>query len=208
MKDSFEPNPDVQFHSTHIFSSHQSPLCCKNLRYYIFTQVKSGIILFPLAKWNLILNAFVWGIWYHLIFPDTYYPYPMGLPNFCYHLAIKEMAINGKIRSVSLVVYNYILPRKAGKCNNLPRCGVSSDLTEHMAHLVQAAVWTAGLDDRLTDSGPHNWSVTGKRIYPTLKTALHIIRWSTLHSYSRLFSYKVSAFYRQSYPWRAFINSE
>ena len=77
----------------------------------------------------------------------------MGLPNFCYHLAIKEMAINGKIRLVSLVVYNYILPRKAGKCNNLPRCGVSSDLTEHMAHLVQAAVWTAGLDDRLTDSG-------------------------------------------------------
>ena len=77
----------------------------------------------------------------------------MGLPNFCYHLAIKEMAINGKIRLVSLVVYNYILPRKTGKCNNLPRCGVSSDLTEHMAHLVQAAVWTAGLDDRLTDSG-------------------------------------------------------
>ena len=88
-----------------------------------------------------------------MIFPDTYYPYPMGLPNFCYHLAIKEMAINGKIRLVSLVVYNYILPRKTGKCNNLPRCGVSSDLTEHMAHLVQAAVWTAGLDDRLTDSG-------------------------------------------------------
>ena len=86
-------------------------------------------------------------------FPDTYYPYPMGLPNFCYHLAIKEMAINGKIRLVSLVVYNYILPRKTGKCNNLPRCGVSSDLTEHMAHLVQAAVWTAGLDDRLADSG-------------------------------------------------------
>ena len=28
-----------------------------------------------------------------------------------------------------------------------------SDLTEHMAHLVQAAVWTAGLDDRLADSG-------------------------------------------------------
>ena len=77
----------------------------------------------------------------------------MGLPNFCYHLAIKEMAINDKIRLVSLVVYNYILPRKTGKCNNLPRCGVSSDLTEHMAHLVQAAVWTAGLDDRLTDSG-------------------------------------------------------
>ena len=77
----------------------------------------------------------------------------MGLPNFCYHLAIKEMAINGKIRLVSLVVYNYILPRKTGKCNNLPRCGVSSDLTEHMAHLVQAAVWTAGLDDRLADSG-------------------------------------------------------
>ena len=24
---------------------------------------------------------------------------------------------------------------------------------KHMAHLVQAAVWTAGLDDRLTDSG-------------------------------------------------------
>ena len=88
-----------------------------------------------------------------MIFPDTYYPYPMGLPNFCYHLAIKEMAINGKIRLVSLVVYNYILPRKTGKCNNLPRCGVSSDLTEHMAHLVQAAVWTAGLDDRLADSG-------------------------------------------------------
>ena len=64
-----------------------------------------------------------------MIFPDTYYPYPMGLPNFCYHLAIKEMAINGKIRLVSLVVYNYILPRKTGKCNNLPRCGVSSDLT-------------------------------------------------------------------------------
>ena len=62
-----------------------------------------------------------------MIFPDTYYPYPMGLPNFCYHLAIKEMAINGKIRLVSLVVYNYILPRKTGKCNNLPRCGVSSD---------------------------------------------------------------------------------
>ena len=77
----------------------------------------------------------------------------MGLPNFCYHLAIKEMAINGKIRLVSLVVYNYILPRKTGKCNNLPRCGVSSDLTEHMAHLVQAAVWTAGLDDWLADSG-------------------------------------------------------
>ena len=88
-----------------------------------------------------------------MIFPDTYYPYPMGLPNFCYHLAIKEMAINDKIRLVSLVVYNYILPRKTGKCNNLPRCGVSSDLTEHMAHLVQAAVWTAGLDDRLADSG-------------------------------------------------------
>ena len=52
----------------------------------------------------------------------------MGLPNFCYHLAIKEMAINDKIRLVSLVVYNYILPRKTGKCNNLPRCGVSSDL--------------------------------------------------------------------------------
>ena len=55
-----------------------------------------------------------------MIFPDTYYPYPMGLPNFCYHLAIKEMAINDKIRLVSLVVYNYILPRKTGKCNNLP----------------------------------------------------------------------------------------
>ena len=53
-----------------------------------------------------------------MIFPDTYYPYPMGLPNFCYHLAIKEMAINDKIRLVSLVVYNYILPRKTGKCNN------------------------------------------------------------------------------------------
>lgn len=26
-------------------------------------------------------------------------------------------------------------------------------LLKHMAHLVQAAVWTAGLDDRLTDSG-------------------------------------------------------
>ena len=77
----------------------------------------------------------------------------MGLPNFCYHLAIKKMAINGKIRLVSLVVYNYILPRKTGKYNNLPRCGVSSDLTEHMAHLIQAAVWTAGLDDRLADSG-------------------------------------------------------
>ena len=64
-----------------------------------------------------------------MIFPDTYYPYPMGLPNFCYHLAIKKMAINGKIRLVSLVVYNYILPRKTGKYNNLPRCGVSSDLT-------------------------------------------------------------------------------
>ena len=51
----------------------------------------------------------------------------MGLPNFCYHLAIKEMAINGKIRLVSLVVYSYILPRKTGKCNNLPRCGVSLD---------------------------------------------------------------------------------
>ena len=43
----------------------------------------------------------------------------MGLPNFCYHLAIKEMAINDKIRLVSLVVYNYILPRKTGKCNTL-----------------------------------------------------------------------------------------
>ena len=59
----------------------------------------------------------------------------MGLPNFCYHLAIKEMAINDKIRLVSLVVYNYILPRKTGKCNNLPRCGVSSDLTlEYQLH--------------------------------------------------------------------------
>ena len=77
----------------------------------------------------------------------------MGLPNFCYHLAIKEMAINGKIRLVSLVVYNYILPRKAGKCNNHPCCGVSRNLTEHMAHLIQTAVWTTGLDDRLTDSG-------------------------------------------------------
>ena len=88
-----------------------------------------------------------------MIFPDTYYPYPMGLPNFCYHLAIKEMAINGKIRLFSLVVYNYILPRKAGKCNNHPCCGVSRNLTEHMAHLIQTVVWTAGLDDRLADSG-------------------------------------------------------
>ena len=134
---------------------------CKNDRFAegnpLGSPVKSSFqgdfMSLPLAKWNLILNAFVWGIWYHLIFPDTYYPYPMGLPNFCYHLAIKKMAINGKIRLVSLVVYNYILPRKTGKYNNLPRCGVSSDLTEHMAHLIQAAVWTAGLDDRLTDSG-------------------------------------------------------
>ena len=49
-----------------------------------------------------------------MIFPDTYYPYPMGLPNFCYHLAIKEMAINGKIRLVSLVVYNYIYHERQG----------------------------------------------------------------------------------------------
>ena len=27
-----------------------------------------------------------------------------------------------------------------------------------MAHLVQAAVWTAGLDDRLTDSGPVSYT--------------------------------------------------
>ena len=26
-------------------------------------------------------------------------------------------------------------------------------LLKHMAHLVQAVVWTAGLDDRLADSG-------------------------------------------------------
>ena len=87
-----------------------------------------------------------------MIFPDTYYPYPMGLPNFCYHLAIKEMAINGKIRLVSLVVYNYILPRKTGKCNNLPRCGVSSDLTEHMAHLVQATVGEPVIQPRRPNS--------------------------------------------------------
>ena len=47
--------------------------------------------------------------------------------------------------------------KKAGysalSCVTATRCGVSSDLTEHMAHLVQAAVWTAGLDDRLADSG-------------------------------------------------------
>ena len=53
----------------------------------------------------------------------------------------------------SLVVYNYILPRKAGKCNNHPCCGVSRNLTEHMAHLIQTAVWTTGLDDWLADSG-------------------------------------------------------
>ena len=47
--------------------------------------------------------------------------------------------------------------KKAGysalSCVTATRCGVSSDLTEHMAHLVQAVVWTAGLDDRLADSG-------------------------------------------------------
>ena len=90
-----------------------------------------------------------------MIFPDTYYPYPMGLPNFCYHLAIKKMAINGKIRLVSLVVYNYILPRKTGKYNNLPRCGVSSDLTEHMAHLINPGVWAAWLK---------NWFAAGDLI--------------------------------------------
>ena len=98
-----------------------------------------------------------------MIFPDTYYPYPMGLPNFCYHLAIKEMAINGKIRLVSLVVYNYILPRKAGKCNNHPCCGVSRNLTEHMAHLIQTAVWTTGLE--ITERVPIQMTATAHDLF-------------------------------------------
>ena len=86
----------------------------QSLKNTVISGFSGSLKSFPLAKWNLNLNAFVWGIWYHLIFPDTYYPYPMGLPNFCYHLAIKKMAINGKIRLVSLVVYNYIYHERQG----------------------------------------------------------------------------------------------
>ena len=42
-----------------------------------------------------------------MIFPDTYYPYPMGLPNFCYHLAIKKMAINGLDKKAMLMLNAY-----------------------------------------------------------------------------------------------------
>ena len=35
-------------------------------------------------------------------------------------------------------------------------------LLKHMAHLVQAAVWTAGLDDRLTDSGLISFQQIGR----------------------------------------------
>lgn len=91
----------------------------------------------------------------------------MGLPNFCYHLAIKEMAINGKIRLVSLVVYNYILPRKTGKCNNLPRCGVSSDLTLECKSKRNAAGLSATIaftpsDCRRFPAGPVAFSRTGR----------------------------------------------
>ncbi len=53
------------------------------------------------------------------------------------------------------VVRHYIplLPSITSDCCRLDDYVSLHYLLKHMAHLVQAAVWTAGLDDRLTDSG-------------------------------------------------------
>ena len=46
-----------------------------------------------------------------------------------------------------------LLPSITSDCCRLDDYVALHYLLKHMAHLVQAAVWTAGLDDRLTDSG-------------------------------------------------------
>lgn len=49
--------------------------------------------------------------------------------------------------------YFPLLPSITSDCCRLDDYVSLHYLLKHMAHLVQAAVWTAGLDDRLTDSG-------------------------------------------------------
>lgn len=46
-----------------------------------------------------------------------------------------------------------LLPSITSDCCRLDDYVSLHYLLKHMAHLVQAAVWTAGLDDRLADSG-------------------------------------------------------
>ena len=53
----------------------------------------------------------------------------------------------------NLPYYIPLLPSITSDCCRLDDYVSLHYLLKHMAHLVQAAVWTAGLDDRLTDSG-------------------------------------------------------
>ena len=55
---------------------------------------------------------------------------------------------------LNLPYYIPLLPSITSDCCRLDDYVSLHYLLKHMAHLVQAAVWTAGLDDRLTDSGP------------------------------------------------------
>lgn len=54
---------------------------------------------------------------------------------------------------LNLPYYIPLLPSITSDCCRLDDYVSLHYLLKHMAHLVQAAVWTAGLDDRLTDSG-------------------------------------------------------
>ena len=54
---------------------------------------------------------------------------------------------------IAIFVIIPLLPSITSDCCRLDDYVSLHYLLKHMAHLVQAAVWTAGLDDRLTDSG-------------------------------------------------------
>ena len=69
------------------------------------------------------------------------FPCSLPLPKFAFLLPL------------NLPYYIPLLPSITSDCCRLDDYVSLHYLLKHMAHLVQAAVWTAGLDDRLTDSG-------------------------------------------------------
>ena len=70
------------------------------------------------------------------------FPCSLPLPQICFFFAsIKSSLLYSIVTSIT------------SDCCRLDDYVSLHYLLKHMAHLVQAAVWTAGLDDRLTDSG-------------------------------------------------------
>ena len=69
------------------------------------------------------------------------FPCSLPLPKFAFLLPL------------NLPYYIPLLPSITSDCCRLDDYVSLHYLLKHMAHLVQAVVWTAGLDDRLADSG-------------------------------------------------------